>query len=132
MTIHRAVEADVMREAVAAFRAAGEPSRFRILKALEGGELCVCHVVEILGLSQPTVSRHLKVLLAAGLLEERKAGRWTFFRLSPASPYLKRILRLIRGLAEANQILDADRIQATRLRDTPLDGSCATGGRRRT
>ena len=56
-------------------KAAGEPSRLRILKVLEEGELCGCHLVDLLGSAQPTVSRHLSILRAAGLVRERKEGR---------------------------------------------------------
>jgi ArsR family transcriptional regulator len=47
------------------------------------GEACVCHVIEPVGLSQPTVSHHLKVLHHAGLLEREKRGAWVYYRVVP-------------------------------------------------
>ena len=53
-----------------------------LIQAQPGGEACVCHLIEPLGLSQPTVSHHLKVLLTAGLVEREQRGSWAYFRVS--------------------------------------------------
>jgi ArsR family transcriptional regulator len=63
-------------------KAAGDATRLRILRMLEGGPLCVCQVVEVLGLSQSTVSKHLVLLKHAGLIEDEKRGKWVFYRRS--------------------------------------------------
>jgi ArsR family transcriptional regulator len=66
------------------FRALADPTRVRILSlvaASPGGEACVCNLVPPLGLAQPTVSHHLKVLTEAGLLRREKRGTWAWFRL---------------------------------------------------
>ncbi len=63
-----------------------EPSRLRLLSLIQaqpGGEACVCHLTTPLGLSQPTVSHHLKVLLAAELVEREQRGSWAYFRVRP-------------------------------------------------
>jgi ArsR family transcriptional regulator len=68
------------------FKAVADPARLRLLSlvaAHEGGEACVCDLVEPLGLSQPTVSHHLKVLVEAGLLTRDKRGVWAWFALVP-------------------------------------------------
>jgi ArsR family transcriptional regulator len=68
------------------FKALADPGRLRVLSfiaAQPDGEACVCHVVEPMGLSQPTVSHHLKLLHAAGLLEREKRGAWVFYRIVP-------------------------------------------------
>ncbi len=68
----------------AALRVLADPARLRLLSfiaAHEGGEACVCDLTEPLGLSQPTVSHHLKVLTDAGLLTREQRGRWAFFRV---------------------------------------------------
>jgi DNA-binding transcriptional ArsR family regulator len=62
-------------------KALADDNRVRILLALRQGELCVCQVTELLGLAPSTVSKHLSVLLQAGLLESRKDGRWIYYRL---------------------------------------------------
>ena len=68
----------------ARFRALGDPARLAIVNRLAGaGEVCVCAFVDELGLSQPTVSHHLKVLREAGLVEARRQGTWSHYRLVP-------------------------------------------------
>lgn len=65
-------------------KAIADPTRLRIIGLLAGGdELCVCDFVEPLGISQPTVSHHLKTLADAGIVARRKEGRWVHYRLVP-------------------------------------------------
>jgi ArsR family transcriptional regulator len=66
------------------FRAFSDPIRLRILHLVAEGELCVCDLVEILELPQPTVSRHLSYLRKAGLVSTREERSWNFYRLAPA------------------------------------------------
>jgi ArsR family transcriptional regulator len=69
-------------------KAIADPARLRLLSmvaAHEGGEACVCDLVEPLGLSQPTVSHHLKVLVEAGLLSRDKRGVWAYYALVPGA-----------------------------------------------
>lgn len=75
-----------LEPALAALNAAGEETRLRLLALLAQSELTVSEVVTILGQSQPRVSRHLKLLVEAGLVERRREGAWAFFRLAPAGP----------------------------------------------
>jgi ArsR family transcriptional regulator len=68
------------------FKALADPGRLRVLSFIASqpdGEACVCHVIEPMGLSQPTVSHHLKLLHDAGLLEREKRGAWVFYRIVP-------------------------------------------------
>ena len=66
------------------FKALGDPARVRIvnLLATRGGTLCACDLYDPLGLSQPTVSHHLKKLTDAGLLEREQRGKWAYFSLT--------------------------------------------------
>ena len=69
----------------AALRVLAEPARLRLLSLIGAraeGEACVCDLTEPLGLSQPTVSHHLKVLADAGLVEREQRGRWAYFRVN--------------------------------------------------
>lgn len=69
-------------------KALADPARLRILSMVAAhadGEACVCDLTEPLGLSQPTVSHHLKVLVDAGYLDRTKRGTWAYFRLVPGS-----------------------------------------------
>jgi ArsR family transcriptional regulator, arsenate/arsenite/antimonite-responsive transcriptional repressor len=73
-------------ELAAAFKAIADPGRLRLLSFIAGqpgAEACVCNLVEPLGLAQPTVSHHLKVLTDAGLLARERRGTWMFYRLVP-------------------------------------------------
>jgi len=72
-----------LEPALAALNAAGEETRLRLLALLAEAELTVSETVAILGQSQPRVSRHLKLLVEAGLVERRREGAWAFFKLAP-------------------------------------------------
>lgn len=68
----------------AALKVIADPARLRLLSLIQaqpGHEACVCHLTEPLGLSQPTVSHHLKVLLQAGLVDREQRGSWAYFRV---------------------------------------------------
>ncbi|MPV49943.1 MULTISPECIES: helix-turn-helix transcriptional regulator [unclassified Pseudactinotalea] len=70
------------------FKALGDPSRLRLLSLIaahEGGRACVCDLTEPLGLSQPTVSHHLRVLREAGLVTSERRGTWVHYSLVPAA-----------------------------------------------
>jgi ArsR family transcriptional regulator len=78
--------AEEAEEVAAALRIVADPARLRLLSLIsttEGGEACVCNLTEPRGLSQPTVSHHLKVLAGAGLLEREQRGRWAHYRQVP-------------------------------------------------
>jgi ArsR family transcriptional regulator len=69
-----------------ALKVLADPARLRLLSLIQsqpGNEACVCNLTEPLGLSQPTVSHHLKVLLEAGLVEREQRGSWAYFRVVP-------------------------------------------------
>jgi ArsR family transcriptional regulator len=74
------------------FRAFSDRTRLRILHMLRDGELCVCHIVELLGVPQPKASRHLAYLRKAGLVRARKQGQWSYYRLAPAKNKFHRTL----------------------------------------
>jgi ArsR family transcriptional regulator len=65
------------------FKALGDPARVRIVNTLatKGEPVCICDLVEPLGLSQPTVSHHMKKLLDAGLVDREQRGKWAYFSL---------------------------------------------------
>ena len=69
------------RDDLVALQAVAEPNRARIVALLGHGEHCVCDAGEMLGLSPALVSHHLRTLRAAGLLRERKSGRWVYYSL---------------------------------------------------
>jgi ArsR family transcriptional regulator, arsenate/arsenite/antimonite-responsive transcriptional repressor len=72
-------------------KALADGNRLRTVVALmEKDELCVCQIVEMLKLATPTVSRHMSILQAAGLVQSRKEGRWVYYRLKDSFPVLLR------------------------------------------
>ncbi len=78
------LDAEGAEQLAGALKAVADPARLRLLSLIQaqpGHEACVCHLTEPLGLSQPTVSHHLKVLLQAGLVEREQRGSWAFFRV---------------------------------------------------
>lgn len=80
------LQPDETAQIASLFRVLGEPARLQLLSFIAvqpDREACVCQLVEPLGLSQPTVSHHLKVLYAAGLLEKERRGTWIYYRLVP-------------------------------------------------
>jgi ArsR family transcriptional regulator len=96
------------------FRAFSDRTRLRILHLLLPGELCVCHIVDVLDLSQPKVSRHLAYLRRTGLVLARKEGLWNYYRLAPAqSAFHEKLLQCLgtcfREVPELTQ--DAQRLK---------------------
>jgi ArsR family transcriptional regulator len=80
------ITAEQADELAGLLKAIAEPTRLRLLSlvaAHDGQEACVCDLTEPVGLSQPTVSHHLKVLVDAGLMTREKRGVWSYYRLVP-------------------------------------------------
>jgi ArsR family transcriptional regulator, arsenate/arsenite/antimonite-responsive transcriptional repressor len=95
-----------MRDLMTVLKALADESRVRILIALGPKELCVCQIVELLGLAPSTVSKHMAILKQARLVDSRKEGRWMFYRLDEvdASVEAKEMTSLVaRLLAEDPQ-----------------------------
>ena len=88
-----------------AFQALADPVRLSIVRMLREREQCVCHLTEVLGLSQPTISHHVGLLKRAGLVLDRRDARWTYYRLAPEAA-----ARLSAAVAE---LLDASQMDPT-------------------
>lgn len=99
-----------MRDYLAITKALGDHTRVRALVSLADGELCVCQVVDLLGLSPATVSKHMTILLQAGLIERRKDGRWHYYRLAGrgAPPMVREALRWSLKSLENEKIITKD------------------------
>jgi ArsR family transcriptional regulator len=74
-----------LRATAALFRALGDPARVKILNLLatRAEPVCLCNLIEPLGLAQATVSHHLRKLVEAGLLTREERGKWSFFAIEP-------------------------------------------------
>lgn len=83
--LQRAIEADEAERLAAGLKVIADPTRLRLLSLIQaqpGGEACQCNLTDPLGLSQPTVSHHLKVLHDAGLVEREQRGNWVYYRIN--------------------------------------------------
>ena len=100
-----------------ALTAAGEATRLRLLALLAEAELTVSELVTILGQSQPRVSRHLKLLAEAGLVERHREGSWVFFLISQSGPAAGFARDIVARLAPADPHLMADRARLAEVRE---------------
>ena len=105
-------------------KAIAHPVRLRLLAALRGGPLCVCQMTVVVKLAASTVSEHLSELRKAGLISDRKEGRWVEYRLSDSaleSGVLEPLWPALEHDGEAN----ADSVLLKELRRVPLDELCS-------
>lgn len=100
-----------MRSTIRVTKALADPQRVRILLLLENGELCVCRIIAVLGLAPSTISKHLSLLSAAGLVETRKEGRWAYYRLpgEDATDPVRPLLDWLREALEGDATIERDR-----------------------
>ena len=113
-----------MKQFIRVMKALSDPNRVKIIKMLTEKELCVCEMTALLGLAQPTVSKHLKVLEDAGLVVFWKQGSWVNYRLAAGddSLYAKAMLvhlkdwlqedEEIRNILKELPVVDRERIRA--------------------
>lgn len=94
------------------FKALSDETRLRILKLLEDGEMCVCDIVAALNMIQPKVSFHLGVLKEAGLIKDRKHGRWIHYRLDDSDMFKRSlILSVLERTSNAAAAEDKKRLE---------------------
>ncbi|MCG6121127.1 MAG: metalloregulator ArsR/SmtB family transcription factor [Microvirga sp.] len=105
-----------MSEALIALRAAGEETRLRILALLSRGELTVSDFTDILGQSQPRISRHLKLLVESGLVERHREGAWAFFRLADRGTATRLLHPLLAALEDSDRSVGADKARLAAVR----------------
>ncbi len=77
------------------FKALADTNRVRILKLLERRKMCVCELAYILDVSQPAISKQLKKIAKAGLIDSEKDGFWTNYFINPKDEYAKKLLKLL-------------------------------------
>ena len=116
-----------MKEFLLITKALSDENRVRALMALGGGELCVCQIIELLGLAPSTVSRHMGVLHQAGLVETRKDGRWIYYRLTEEAelPCTRTVLDMtLECLSEDKRVQD-DTTRMKSIRNIDRNELCA-------
>lgn len=110
-------------------KAVSDPTRVRILKILESGEICVCQIIAIIELSQSTISKHLFLLKSAGLIKDRKDKKWVVYSLDgkDAEGYTGRVLRNLRGWLNDDPVILRDRRREALARDIGPVAICERG-----
>jgi ArsR family transcriptional regulator len=91
-----------MKDFIKVMKALSDPGRVKIIKMLQRKMMCVCEIKEALQISQPSVSKHMKILEAAGLVDHKKDGLWVDYYLADgnSSPYVASILGNLRHWLE--------------------------------
>ena len=115
-----------MNELVVIFKALSDETRLRIIKLLEQGELCVCDITAALDLVQPKVSFHLSALKEAGLIKDRKAGKWIHYRLSDADLFKRMLMVSICEKAAGAMIAEDKKRLAGFLKKKSVGSDCTT------
>lgn len=106
------------------FAALADRTRLRLLNLMDGREVCVCYFVEILGQSQPKISRHLAYLRRAGVVSARREGKWMHYRIVvPAHPGAARILRETLSVLREEKAMQADQARLDRACCAPRKAS---------
>lgn len=97
------------------FRALADPTRVRLLHLLREGALCVGDLVSVLGVPQPTASRHLAYLRRSGLVLDERRGQWSFYKLAPAaSGFHEKVLDALDAAASKQTQADEAALRALR------------------
>ena len=103
---------NLVLELVAIAKALADPTRIRIIAALRNGELCVCELVDALGVSQSSLSSHLQICRQAGVLATRKDSRWIYYSLSTRyAPLIERIFSELQTVDSEQVRQDARRLK---------------------
>jgi len=122
-----------MEELLLIFKALSDETRLRIVKLLERGELCVCDIVAALDIVQPKASFHLGVLKDAGLIQDRREGRWMHYRIHDSDVFRRMlVLTTLEKVSENVMLEDKKRLAAFRksrgaalaLQGSVVGGSC--------
>jgi DNA-binding transcriptional ArsR family regulator len=112
-----------LTEATRIHKALAHPARLRVLAMLRSGELCACQITAVLALAPSTVSAHLAELRRAGLVEERRAGRWVHYTLAEADAAVA-VLQSLWGRLRRDEQIRGDAAIVKRLRAVPLERLC--------
>ncbi len=95
-----------MKELSTIFKALSDETRLRIIKLLEQGELCVCDIVAALDIIQPKASFHLGVLREAGLIKDRKQGKWIHYSLNESDLFRRMLMVSVCEKADGGAVAD--------------------------
>ncbi len=115
-----------MEQLTTVFKALSDGTRIRIIKLLEQGELCVCDIVAALDIVQPKASFHLGVLWEAGLIRDRKQGKWMHYRLNESDLFRRMLMVSVCERADGKAVAE-DRKRLERFLQSKRSGpGCGT------
>jgi len=108
-------------------KALSDENRVRALMMLQEGELCVCQIIELLGLAPSTVSKHMSILRQAGLVQARKEGKWMYYRLpvGDTSQYVLDAIKWVQNSTAMDKQVVADAREVKRVCKMAKDRLCA-------
>jgi ArsR family transcriptional regulator len=110
------------------FQALGDKTRLRLLNLMGDQELCVCYLVEILGQSQPKISRHLAYLRNAGIVSARRDGKWMHYRIvMPPNDSAAKVLQQVLQSLREEKAMQADRTKLSKACCAPEKFSALQG-----
>ncbi len=111
------------------FEALADPTRLRLLNLFaQSGEVCVCELVDALQVPQYNISRHLRLLVRVGLLEDRRRGKWIYYLIAKnLRPYQRKILQSVEQLRESREDFKFDERRAARRLRLRRGGMCCVG-----
>jgi len=114
-------------EAIA--KAVADPNRVRILKLLEGGELCVCQITAVLDQATSTISKQLAELRKSGMVQQRRNGKWVYYRLAERelNRYARHFLGLVGKLLNDDPTVGEDRRLLALVNTVPVTVLCHQG-----
>ena len=119
----------VSEQLIMQFKAMADPVRLRLVALCSHGECSVSELTEVLGLSQPRASQHLKILCAAGLLERFRDGHFVFYRVARRGPHAANRRRLLELIPADEPAFDSDLVRLRSLRSAVSDGARAAEDR---
>lgn len=107
-------------------KALSDENRIRALMMLQSGEMCVCNIIEMLDLAPSTVSKHMSILKQADLVETRRDGKWTYYRLSDvdSNPAATEIIQWLLENLEKDPVIRKDKARVSRLKASLAKLSC--------
>ena len=117
-----------MKKLANIIKALSDETRLRVIKLLEERELCVCELIQVLDMSQPRISRHLSVLRNAGLVDDRREGKWVYYSLCNRTDNeeVKTILKTMSKLANEDSAVKQDKKKLKKaVRLSEIEGACA-------
>ncbi len=117
-----------MRTFIATAKALSDENRLRALMALTDQELCLCQITELLALAPSTVSKHMSILRQAHLVEGRKSGRWTYYRLAETAdrPLVAQALAWVRQSLAAAERITRDARHLEKILKVPTGERCGS------